>query len=57
VTSESLKHRFLDFTQVAYWAGQEEENLFPVPGEPLKYRFLDLTKVEFWACQDEENYF
>ena len=43
--------------QVAFWAGQEEENEFPVPGDYLKHRFLDLTKVEFWAYQEGENDF
>jgi len=52
-----LKQRFLDFTQVALWAGQEEENVFPVPYDHLKYRILDHTKVEFWACQEAKNDF
>jgi len=55
VTYEPLKHRFLDFNQVAFWDGQEEENEFPLPGDHLKYRFLDLTKPQFWACQEAEN--
>jgi len=50
-----MKHRFLDYTQVALWSGQEEENEFPVPGDQLKHRFLDLTKVEFWGCQEAKN--
>jgi len=51
LTCEPLKHRFIDFTQFAFWAFQEEENMYPVTGFPLKHRFLDLTKDEFWACQ------
>ena len=54
---ENLKHCFFDLTQAAFWVGEEEENMFPVPGNHLKHRFLDLTKVEFWVCQDAENYF
>jgi len=50
----TLKHRFLDFTQVAFWAGEEEKNEFPEPGEHLKNRFQDLTKFELWACQEAE---
>ena len=50
MTCERLKHRFLDFMQVAFWAVQEEENEFQVPGDHLKHRFLNLTKVEFWDC-------
>jgi len=57
VTCEPLKHRFLDFTQVAFWAGQEEENEFPETGVHLKNRFLDLNKVDVWACQEAENTF
>jgi len=56
VTCELLKHRFLDFTHVAFWAG-EIKNVFPVPGDHLKHRFLELTKVEFWAIQEAENDF
>ena len=57
MTCQTLKHRFLDFIQFAFWAGQEEENVFPVPGDHLKHRFLDVTKVECWACQDADNDF
>ena len=31
-----MKHRFFDFTQVAFCAGQEEEIEFRVPGDHLK---------------------
>jgi len=51
----ALELRFPEFTQVAFWVGQYEENEFPVPRDYLKHLFLDLTKVEFWACQEEEN--
>ena len=40
---EQLNDRFLDLTQVIFWACKEAENEFTVPGDPLKYRFLDLT--------------
>jgi len=39
-----LKHRFLYQNQVAFWAGQEAEN---VPGDQLKHRFINLTEVAF----------
>jgi len=55
VTYDPLKQRFLDFTQVAFWDSQEEENRFPVPGDQLKHRFLDLTILQFWVCQEAEN--
>ena len=45
---------FLDFSQVAFWAGQEKANDFPESGDHLKHRFFDLNKVEFWACQEED---
>jgi len=57
VTWEPLKHRFLDFTQVAFWASQEEENEFPVPGDHFKSRYTELTKVEFWVCQRQKMTF
>jgi len=46
----ALEYHLLDFTKVAFRAGQEGENLFSERGDHLKHRFLDLTKVEFWAC-------
>ena len=55
VSCEPLKHCFLDFTQVTFWAREQKENEFPVPGEHLKHRFLDLIKVKLWACQQAEN--
>jgi len=57
VTSEPLKHPFLDLTKYAFSAGQEDENEFQVPGDHLKHRFLDLTKDEFFVCQEAENDF
>ena len=57
MTCEPLKLRFLEFSQVEFCAGQEEENEFPVSGDHLEHRFLDLTKVEFWDCQETENEF
>jgi len=36
-------------TQLAFWAGQEDENEFAVPGDRLKHPLLDLTQVLFWA--------
>jgi len=51
----ALETSLFDFTQVAFLAGQEEENEFPETGVHLKNRFLDLTKVDFWACQEAQN--
>jgi len=45
-----LKYRFFNLTQDAFWARQEVENKFAVPGDNLKHRFLDLPKLAFWAC-------
>ena len=44
-----MKLRFLYLTQVAFWAGQEAEIEFTVPGDNFKDRFLDLIQVAFWA--------
>jgi len=57
VQYESLKHRFLDLAQVAFWAGQEAENETAVPREQLKHCFLNLTRVAFWAGQGAKNVF
>ena len=53
MTWEPLKLRFREYTQVAFLAGQWENNGFPVPVEYLKHLFLDLTNVEIWACQEQ----
>jgi len=42
------------FTQVAFWAVQEAENEFAVPGEHLKHSFLDLTQVAILVVQEVE---
>ena len=55
MSCDPLKHRFLNFTQVRFWVGQEEGNEFGGPGDHLKHRFLDRTKIEFWAFQEDEN--
>ena len=47
-TYEHFKHRFFDLTKVSFWSGQEEGNVFPLPGDLLKHRFLDLKTVAFW---------
>jgi len=51
VPRKGLKHRFISLTEVAFWAGQEEESDFKMPWEDLKHRFLDFIQVEFWASQ------
>jgi len=53
----AMKHRFFDVNQVAFWDGQEPENLFKVTCEPMIHHFLDLTQVAFWVLQQEENDF
>ena len=61
MTSQSLanrlKHRFLEFTQAAFWGGQDTDNEFGVPGNDLKHRFLDFSQVAFCYGQDAENEF
>ena len=52
-----MNNRFFVFSQVAFWAGQGEENEFPVIRDHLKHRILDITIVEFRACQGAENDF
>ena len=49
---KTLKHRFFDLNQVAFWADQEAKNEFKVTCEPLKHRFLDLNQVAF--CDGQE---
>jgi len=52
-----LKHHFFYFTQVAFWAGQDAENGFAVPGDHLNHRFLNRTEVAFCAGQVAEKDF
>jgi hypothetical protein len=52
-----LKHRFVEFAQVAFWARQKSENYCAGPGEPWKHHFLDLEKVAFWFGQKSANDF
>jgi len=44
-------------TEVAFLAGQEEENDFEVPWDLLNHRFIYVIQVEFWACQEAEYNF
>ena len=53
----ALKHRFLDFTQVAFWSGQEEENVFPVPGDHLKHALSTSPKSNFWLVKRQKMTF
>ena len=39
---ELVKHRLFNVTVVEFWAGQEAENEFAVPGKISKHWFLDL---------------
>jgi len=48
---ETLKHRFFELTQVAFWDGQEAEYEFKVTCDPLKHPFFDFTQVAFGAGQ------
>jgi len=54
---ESLKHRFIDLSQVAFWEVEEAENELKLTWEPLKHRFFNFTQVAFLAIQEEENEF
>jgi len=38
---ETLKHRFFELNQVAFWDGQEAENEYKVPKNP--------RNIAFWA--------
>jgi len=53
----ALETSLFDFTQVAFWDGQESENEFKVTCEPLKHCFFDLTQVSYRASQEAENEF
>jgi len=45
VPGDNLKHRYIDITEVVFWAGQEEGNEFKVPLEHLKHRFLKFIEA------------
>ena len=47
VTSEPLKHPFLDLTKYAFSAGQEDENEFQVLRDPFKHPFSTSTISHF----------
>ena len=51
----SLKHRFLDFAQVAFWSDQKVENAFAIAVKSLKNPFLDRIQVIFSAGWKAEN--
>ena len=46
-----LKRLFFEFTEVAFWAGPEDDNEFPVIGDHLKHRFFDFIKLHFQLVQ------
>ena len=50
---ETLKHRFVELAEDAFWDGQEAENEFKVKCDALKHRFFDFTQVAFWVGQEE----
>jgi len=54
---ETMKHRFFEITQAAFWDGQEAVNEFKVTCDPLKHRFFDFTQGTLWAGKEEENEF
>ena len=47
VPGDHLKHRFLDFTKVEFWACQEAENDSLVPFDHLNRRLIDLKNSYF----------
>ena len=48
--SKSLKHRFFNLTQFAFWASQEAENVLKGECQPSKHSFYRLMHVAFWPC-------
>jgi len=50
-----MKHRLIDFTQVAFWLCQEAENEFAVPSDHLIHHSLDLKQVALFFGQETEN--
>jgi len=52
---ETLKHRFFELRQVAFWDGQKAEYEVKMTCDALKHRFFDFTQVVFWAGQGDEN--
>ena len=54
---ETLKLRFFEITQVAFWDGQDAEYEFNVKCDPLKHRFFELTEVAFLDGQEAEYEF
>lgn len=52
-----MEHRILDFAKVAFWAGQEAETEFTVPGDPLKFPLLDDAQVALRHRHEAEKDF
>jgi len=50
---QTLKYRFFELTEVAFWDGQEAEYEFKVTCDPLKLRFFDFIQFEFGVGQEE----
>jgi len=57
MSGDHLKDRFLDFTQVAFWAGHEAGNDLETHCEPFKHSFLDINQVAIWAVEEAKNEF
>jgi hypothetical protein len=49
VTSDHVKHFFLDFAEIAFSNGEEVENEFRQIADFFKHRFLDLKQIAFLA--------
>ena len=51
VSLDHLKNRFLELTQVAFWAGEETENYFAVIGDHFKHYIFGLVKSQVMGPQ------
>ena len=54
-TPLSINQSIIINTQVAFWAGQEEENKLKVICDHSKHPFFDFTQVAFSAGHEAEN--
>jgi hypothetical protein len=54
---ETMKHRFIDFTQVVFCGGQKAGNEFLGLIDHLNHFFIDFTKVAFCDIQKADNEF
>jgi hypothetical protein len=48
---ETMKHLFMDITQVVFCGGEKEGNDFSGLFDHMKHRFIEFNKVTYWDFQ------